>query len=59
MEIKRNLSKRNLLNTNYKINAIVFYIPFIGWYINEYLFKKGKAIYTYKKGYNDIALKIR
>lgn len=56
MEIKRTLSKRNLFNTNYKVYAIIFKLPF-GWYINEFLFKHGKSIYSFNKGNNEITYK--
>jgi len=57
MEIKRTLSQRNLFNTNYKAYAIVFKIPFVGWNINEFLFKHGKSVYSYNKGNNEVAYK--
>jgi len=57
MQLIRILSRRNRLNTNYKVYCIEFVVPFIGWYINEWLFKHNRATCDYIRGCNLVSYK--
>ncbi len=56
LEVKRNLTEKNIFNTNYKVRSVSFVLPYFGWKLNNFLYNLGWSDTTYINGYRRVTL---